>query len=76
LTVIGIARVTSRGAFWLCECECGRQVVVWGTYLRTRHTNSCGCLQREVASETGRRNAWARLARYVKPDSILNLEVL
>ena len=76
LTVVRLAGTNRRGALWLCECDCGRQTVVWGYYLRRRHTNSCGCLQREVASAMRQRIAWERLERYVKPDSIFNLEVL
>lgn len=36
---------------WLCRCECGGLVVVWGSNLRRGITRSCGCLRREV---TGR----------------------
>jgi len=35
-------------ARWLCRCACGREVVVSLPHLRTGHTRSCGCLQREV----------------------------
>jgi len=30
---------------WECLCECGKLVVVVGTYLRNGHTKSCGCLR-------------------------------
>ena len=31
---------------WLCRCNCGNEnpVVVYGHSLRSRHTQSCGCL--------------------------------
>lgn len=32
---------------WLCKCECGNKVEVLGTHLRSGHTQSCGCLQKE-----------------------------
>ena len=32
---------------WLCECECGNQVVVLGFNLQKGNTCSCGCLARE-----------------------------
>lgn len=38
---------TQEKATWLCECECGKQTVVTGVYLRSGHTKSCGCLRRE-----------------------------
>lgn len=37
---------------WLCKCDCGNDVVVFGSNLGRGHTMSCGCLNKEVASET------------------------
>lgn len=37
---------------WLCKCDCGSEVVVWGRSLRDGHTVSCGCYQKERAKET------------------------
>ena len=34
---------------WLCECECGNETVVRGSYLKNGNTKSCGCLQKEKA---------------------------
>lgn len=31
-------------AFWLCKCDCGKEVIVKGRNLRSGHTKSCGCL--------------------------------
>lgn len=39
-----------------CLCDCGSEFVALGTYLNTGATQSCGCLQRERASEA----AWKR----------------
>ena len=36
---------------WLCKCECGREVVVREDDLRSEHTQSCGCLSRELVRE-------------------------
>lgn len=36
---------------WRCKCECGVFVVVSGINLDTGHTKSCGCLDREGASQ-------------------------
>lgn len=36
---------------WLCRCDCGNEVTVRGKFLRSGHTQSCGCLMRELASE-------------------------
>jgi len=34
---------------WLCECDCGSQVVVFSGHLKNGHTKSCGCLVKEIA---------------------------
>lgn len=39
---------------WLCRCDCGNLVIVSSNALRTGNTKSCGCLQREWATEYGR----------------------
>lgn len=38
----------SRKSVWRCTCDCGTAVEVPGFRLRSGHTSSCGCLQREV----------------------------
>ena len=55
--VYGILTVLSREendkngkARWLCQCECGKQIVVHGTALRCGNTTSCGC--RRLSAET------------------------
>lgn len=35
---------------WLCECACGRDVIVRGASLRNGHTSSCGCYRFEMLS--------------------------
>lgn len=36
---------------WLCGCDCGKEVIVRGFSLREGHTKSCGCLQKEIATQ-------------------------
>lgn len=49
LTVISVAdKTSSRKYRWNCICECGVEVIVFGTNLRTGKTQSCGCLRDEV----------------------------
>ena len=49
---------------WLCRCECGNQGVFRNDHLRSGGTRSCGCFQREAASEKAtthgqsRQGAW------------------
>lgn len=40
------------GPRWLCECECGQFKIISGRKLRDGLTRSCGCLQKEVATQT------------------------
>ena len=39
-------------AQWKCRCDCGNIVIVDGSSLRSGHTKSCGCLQRNRTSES------------------------
>jgi len=32
---------------WLCQCDCGKRIIVGGRELRTGDTKSCGCLNTE-----------------------------
>lgn len=58
LLVIARAGSKSRGkAAWLCQCDCGRKVIVTGDGLRSKrekpkHT-SCGCIKRERYTKHG-----------------------
>lgn len=36
---------------WICLCECGNTALVFAQNLRAGSTQSCGCLQSEVASK-------------------------
>lgn len=35
-------------AMWLCRCECGNERIVLGKCLRNGHTQSCGCLNKDI----------------------------
>lgn len=49
--------VNRMGAWWLCRCSCGQEIVVYGEHLRIGSTRSCGCLRKELASARRRRRA-------------------
>lgn len=55
LTVVGRAEdsVSAGGRhriMWMCECECGNSVTVYGDNLASGATQSCGCLRAELSS--------------------------
>lgn len=37
--------------YWLCKCDCGNQKEILGSNLRTGHSTSCGCYQKEVRAK-------------------------
>lgn len=53
LTVIERAPNHKSGrAMWKCKCRCGNEVDVMGKHLRSGNTKSCGCYQRERATQS------------------------
>lgn len=46
-----VGKNESRANLWKCICECGEETVVPAYSLRSGHTKSCGCLQKEKAKE-------------------------
>ena len=52
LVVIKRATNSKSGkARWVCECDCGNDIVILSTNLVRGLTHSCGCLNREITSE-------------------------
>lgn len=47
--LIAIERVDGR---WLCRCDCGNTSLVRFTDLKSGNTKSCGCLHKQMMSET------------------------
>lgn len=52
LEVIGVAPSKYDKLHWLCRCDCGKETVASTSGLKSGHTQSCGCYQDEVASNT------------------------
>ena len=42
---------TRERVFFLCECDCGNEIMVYTYHLRTGHTKSCGCLEHDLLVE-------------------------
>lgn len=63
---------------WLCRCDCGNERIVSGKCLRNGHTQSCGCLAREINSNRsfvdrsgevfGRLTVLSRAEDYIAPN--------
>lgn len=51
----------SRNILWLCECCCGNKTIVSANHLRSGHTKSCGCLQKEVVRKNLKYKIFGRL---------------
>lgn len=51
LTVIKEVEPKKYSRRWLCKCDCGNETVVYMSSLRSGNTKSCGCLQKEKASQ-------------------------
>lgn len=66
----------NKQALWLCECQCEKKtkLIVIGSDLLRGHTQSCGCLQREIVcniktkhgqSFTALHNIWTNMKQRV-----------
>ena len=51
LTVIERVENRNKIVYWKCKCSCGNIVEVSSWNLRSGHTQSCGCLQKENTSK-------------------------
>ena len=51
LTVLQRAESVNKRTKWLCSCDCGNEIIVEAYNLKSGHTQSCGCWQREATSK-------------------------
>ncbi|TGT76145.1 MULTISPECIES: hypothetical protein [unclassified Mesorhizobium] len=51
LVVVGEAERAPREARWLCRCDCGKEIAVRASKIKSGHTRSCGCLKSEETSK-------------------------
>lgn len=62
LTAREIVGKDKRGYLWRCECECGGEKVVPASYLRKKHTTSCGCIMKNIRDNSIKKgDRWDRL---------------
>jgi hypothetical protein len=56
---------------WRCECSCGTRATVHRGNLRSGHTQSCGCLHREVARDGRTTHGGTRSPEYAVWSSMI-----
>lgn len=66
LTAIKRSGLKTGRVAWLCQCDCGNQIVTTSNLLRTGHTKSCGCLSNEKRAERAHVAGAARGAQMKK----------
>jgi len=65
LSVVKYSHSHKRHTYWVCECECGATKTIAGTALRTGHTKSCGCLNKDLLIQSNKDRALApEIARF------------
>lgn len=47
LTVVSLDKIEKHNIFWNCICGCGKEKSINGSSLKSKKTQSCGCLQKE-----------------------------
>ena len=51
LTAIKYVYTKNKKAYWLCKCDCGNEVIIAYSSLKSKNTKSCGCLKHEYAKK-------------------------
>jgi hypothetical protein len=72
LIVLESSKTKNNRAMWLCICDCGENAVIAGKYLRKGLTKSCGCIQRECASNINASHGQSKTATYRTYRSMLS----
>lgn len=82
LTILGISHFkkykTQTKPYFICDCDCGKTVVVRGEHLSNNRTVSCGCYNSELSKKnflthgltgTPEYRSWISMrARVIRPD--------
>lgn len=61
LTVIKRASVDKPRVYYVCKCECGKEIVTQASHLNTGHTTSCGCSRTRNITNEGKAGKHTRL---------------
>lgn len=65
LLAVRKTRIKERKTYWLCKCDCGKEVEVCVSHLIDGHTKSCGCISLERIAKVNYKNglSQSRLGR-------------
>ena len=59
LTVQSFSHSGYKGmSYYECLCDCGNTIITRLSSLRSGHTSSCGCIQKEIAKINARKTFW------------------
>ena len=73
LTVIKYLKPSRNGhAIYNCLCKCGNKCDVFATALKTGNTLSCGCIQKQMVSESNKTHGCSKTALYGVWNTILS----
>ena len=64
LTVLKFYDVQNGMSRWLCKCDCGNEVIVYGRNLKSGNTMSCGCYHKKHNNEFGYKHGWSKTRLY------------
>lgn len=76
LTVIKRLDTDASGYRFLCRCDCGAEIEVSGRKLRAKLTQSCGCFQKEVATENILAEHWRRITQHLPEEGELYVDTI
>jgi len=64
LVIKQVGKSKTGGPLWLCQCICGKEIIVQSSNLKNGHTKSCGCLQKEIVTKHGYNKKGAKTRIY------------
>jgi len=64
LTAICAERSDGKSMWWSCKCDCGSTKSIRGSYLRSGHTQSCGCQRQRNTRKHGNASRSGRTVEY------------
>ena len=51
LLVLKFSHKENQRTYWICRCDCGKEIIINKANVKNGHTKSCGCYNSELATE-------------------------